>query len=144
MFHFILENIYILCIFGYYPKVFWLNLNYFKSKILIKNGTKKGYLEAHQGDGIDLINPTCNNRRERVQKDCSQTLTCNNGRGVVTDDFRIRKLTPKEGWTLMGFDNTDFEKAKATGNSNSQLYKQAGNSIVVDVLEKIFLNLLEE
>lgn len=66
--------------------------------IPIKNGTKKGYLEAHQGDGIDLINPTCNNRRGRVQKDCSQTLTCNNDRGVVTDDFRIRKLTPLEFW----------------------------------------------
>lgn len=50
---------------------------------------------------------------------------------------RIRKLTPKEYWRLMGFDDKDFEKAEKV-NSNSQLYKQAGNSIVVNVLEQIF------
>lgn len=53
------------------------------------------------------------------------------------NDLRIRKLTPKECWRLMGFDDADFEKA-AQYNSNSQLYKQAGNSIVVDVLAHIF------
>ena len=108
--------------------------------IPIKNGTKKGYLEAHPGDGIDLINPTCNNRRGRMQKDCSQTLTCNNNRGVVTDDFRIRKLTPLEYWRLMGIDDKDFYKARKV-NSDSQLYKQAGNAIVVDVLAAIFMQL---
>lgn len=108
--------------------------------IPIKNGTKKGYLEAHQGDGIDLINPTCNNRRGRVQKDCSQTLTCNNDRGVVENDYRIRKLTPLECWRLMGVEDECFYKAEKV-NSNSQLYKQAGNAIVVDVLEAIFKNL---
>ena len=56
--------------------------------------------------------------------------------------MRIRKLTPKECWRLMGFDDTDFEKAEAV-NSNSQLYKQAGNSIVVDVIEKIYEKLFE-
>ncbi len=55
---------------------------------------------------------------------------------------RIRKLTPKECWRLMGFDDTDFEKAEKV-NSNTQLYKQAGNSIVVNVLEAILKNLLE-
>ena len=55
--------------------------------------------------------------------------------------YRIRKLTPKECWRLMGFDDEDFEKAQASGISNSQLYKQAGNSIVVNVLERIFDNL---
>lgn len=54
--------------------------------------------------------------------------------------LRIRKLTPKECWRLMGFDDTDFEKAAAE-NSNTQLYKQAGNSIVVDVLYYIFKNM---
>lgn len=54
--------------------------------------------------------------------------------------LRIRKLTPKECWRLMGFDDADFEKAEKV-NSNTQLYKQAGNSIVVDVLENIFLSL---
>ena len=59
-------------------------------------------------------------------------------------NFRIRKLTPKEYWRLMGFDDSDFEKAKAAGISNSQLYKQAGNSIVVNVLQYIFRNLFNE
>ena len=57
--------------------------------------------------------------------------------------YRIRKLTPKECWRLMGFSDEDFEKAKNAGVSNTQLYKQAGNSIVVDVLYYIFKNLYE-
>ena len=56
------------------------------------------------------------------------------------NNLRIRKLTPKECWRLMGFDDTDFEKAQKV-NSNTQLYKQAGNSIVVNVLECILGNL---
>ena len=56
-------------------------------------------------------------------------------------NFKIRKLTPLECWRLMGFDDEDFKKAQASGVSNTQLYKQAGNSIVVNVLEKIFQNL---
>lgn len=55
--------------------------------------------------------------------------------------FRIRKLTPKECYRLMGFDDEAFERAEKV-NSNTQLYKQAGNSIVVDVLMAIFDNLL--
>lgn len=58
------------------------------------------------------------------------------------ETMRIRKLTPKECWRLMGFDDEDFYKAEAV-NSNSQLYKQAGNSIVVDVIEKIYEKLFE-
>lgn len=57
--------------------------------------------------------------------------------------LRIRKLTPKETWRLMGFDDEDFEKAEKV-NSSAQLYKQAGNSIVVNVLEEIFKNLFRE
>ena len=59
---------------------------------------------------------------------------------IENNDYRIRKLTPKECWRLMGFDDESFEKA-AKVNSNTQLYKQAGNSIVVSVLEEIFKNL---
>lgn len=58
-----------------------------------------------------------------------------------TKNHRIRKLTPLEYWRLMGFDDEDFRKAEAV-NSNTQLYKQAGNSIVVNVLEGILGNLL--
>lgn len=111
--------------------------------IRIKNGTKKGYLNAYPGDGVDLINPNCKNRRGRVQKDKVQTLTCGDNRGVVTDDLRIRKLTPLEYWRLMGIDDEDFYKAQKV-NSNSQLYKQAGNAIVVDVLAAIFMELFKE
>lgn len=59
---------------------------------------------------------------------------------IQADGGRVRKLTPLECWRLMGFEDSDFEKA-ARVNSNSQLYKQAGNSIVVLVLEGIFENL---
>ena len=82
----------------------------------------------------------------QINKDTniSNTVTASHMPKTYGDstDFRIRKLTPKECWRLMGFDDTDFEKAEAV-NSNSQLYKQAGNSIVVDVIEKIYEKLFE-
>lgn len=56
---------------------------------------------------------------------------------VIATNYRIRKLTPKECWRLMAFTDEDFHKAEAV-NSNTQLYKQAGNSIVVTVLEAMF------
>lgn len=62
---------------------------------------------------------------------------------ISKDDivYRIRKLTPKECWRLMGFDDSDYEKA-ASVNSNTQLYKQAGNSIVKNVLIAILGQLI--
>jgi DNA (cytosine-5)-methyltransferase 1 len=59
------------------------------------------------------------------------------GGTIKQKGLRIRKLTPKECWRLMGFSDEDFEKAQKV-NSDSQLYKQAGNSIVVKVLEEMF------
>ena len=83
----------------------------------------------------------------QINKDTniSNTVTASHMPKTYGDstNFRIRKLTPKECWRLMGFDDTDFEKAEAV-NSNSQLYKQAGNSIVVDVIEKIYEKLFEK
>lgn len=61
---------------------------------------------------------------------------------VVETSFRIRKLTPRECFRLMDFDDEDFDRAKAAGVSDSQLYKQAGNSIVVAALEAIFKQML--
>ena len=61
----------------------------------------------------------------------------------VYQNYRIRKLTPKECWRLMGFDDEDINKCIEAGISNSQLYKQAGNSIVVNVLEEIFKKLFK-
>lgn len=52
----------------------------------------------------------------------------------MKNELRIRKLTPKECWRLMGFKDEEFERAESAGISNTQLYKQAGNSIVVDTL----------
>ena len=57
-------------------------------------------------------------------------------------DIRIRKLTSRECWRLMGFSDEDYDKAKAAGTSETQLYRQAGNSIVVNVLEAIFDEML--
>lgn len=62
----------------------------------------------------------------------------------TVEQYRIRKLTAKECWRLMGFTDVEFECAKLSGVSNSQLYKQAGNSIVVDVLVAIFKELLND
>lgn len=56
-------------------------------------------------------------------------------------DFRIRKLTPKECWRLQAFTDEEFNKAKNSGVSDTQLYKQAGNSITVTVLMALFFNL---
>ena len=83
--------------------------------------------------------------RSSIHKQGSRNLIENikNGRGyegVIDSDLRIRKLTPLECWRLMGFDDTDFYKAEKV-NSNTQLYKQAVNSIVVNVLEAMFDNL---
>lgn len=62
---------------------------------------------------------------------------------IIYNNLRIRKLTPKECWRLMGFTDEEFNRATEV-NSNTQLYKQAGNSIVVDVLVKIFTNLFKD
>lgn len=73
----------------------------------------------------------------------TNTLTSVQKDNYAATNFRIRKLTPKECWRLMGFSDEDFEKAEKV-NSNTQLYKQAGNSIVVNVLEAILNNLVKE
>lgn len=83
-------------------------------------------------------------RLEVNTKGVSNTLTSfQKDNMVLESNFRVRKLTPKECWRLMGFSDEDFDKASKV-SSNSQLYKQASNSIVVPVLEAILNNLLEE
>lgn len=86
------------------------------------------------------------NQSIRKDSSCVGTLTRNcgadlkrNGQGII-EGIRVRKLTPKECWRLMGFDDESFSRAEKKV-SNSQLYKQAGNSIVVDVLMAIFKKL---
>ena len=85
---------------------------------------------------MDLYNQTTN-------ENISQCLTePHHNSQRLFDGLRIRKLTPRECWRLMGFTDEEFEKASKV-NSNSQLYKQAGNSIVVNVLVNILNNLLK-
>ena len=114
-------------------------------KIKIKQATKQGYIECKAGGVADFSYPESKLRRGRVQGggDVSPTLTSSNlGVCKVESRYRIRKLTPKECWRLMGFSDEDFEKA-AKVNSNTQLYKQAGNSIVKDVLMAIFRQMID-
>lgn len=75
-------------------------------------------------------------------KGYSKTLKANANDAGVVESFRVRKLTPKECYRLMGFTDEQFDKSQAF-SSDSQLYKQAGNSIVVDVLYYIFGKLFE-
>ena len=108
----------------------------------IRVANKQGYQIAREGDSIDIEQPNSRTRRGRVQVESVGTLNTSNNK-VVVDNYRIRKLTPRECWRLMGFEDKDFNKASEV-NSNTQLYKQAGNSIVVNVLVEIFKQLFKE
>ncbi len=112
----------------------------------IKNATKKGYMKAYEGDYVNLQFPNSKTRRARVGEQIAMTLLCNDSNAVVVNDppLRIRKLTPKECFRLMGFDDEDIDILIENKISNTQLYKMAGNSIVVDVLEEIFVELLNQ
>lgn len=104
--------------------------------VLVKEATKKGYAEASEGDSINLAQPNSRTRRGRVGKSIAGTLTCNNQMAVV-HGVRIRKLTPRECWRLQGFPDECFDMAKASGVSETQLYKQAGNTVTVSVARAI-------
>lgn len=96
---------------------------------------RTSYTRNRMGGELRTENKTDNN--------ISCTLSTRSDCLGICTQHRIRKLTPKECWRLMGFDDTDVDKAKAIGLSDAQLYKQAGNSIVVNVLEAIMKNLLK-
>lgn len=107
-------------------------------QIAIREATKKGYTEAMEGDSVNTSFPNSKTRRGRVGKQVAQTLQAGEvNQGVVTKDIRIRKLTPLECWRLQGFTDEQFYKAKNSGISNSQLYKQAGNAVTVNVVDAI-------
>lgn len=105
-------------------------------KIRVKEATKQGYAEASVGDSVNLAHPNSKTRRRRVGKQIANTLLTGESQGVVEPNFRIRKLTPRECWRLQGFPDWAFDKAQEV-NSNSQLYKQAGNSVTVNVIKEI-------
>lgn len=107
-------------------------------KIAVREATKQGYAIAEQGDSVNISYPTSKTRRGRVGKQVAQTLQAGEvNQGVVMQDVRIRKLTPLECWRLQGFTDEQFYKAKNSGVSNSQLYKQAGNAVTVNVVDAI-------
>jgi DNA (cytosine-5)-methyltransferase 1 len=89
---------------------------------------------VYDSNGISPTLDTCGggNRMPKIV----ETMEIN-----TTNKTYIRKLTPTECYKLMGFDAADCKKVSDAGISNSQLYKQAGNSIVVNVLEAIFTEL---
>lgn len=113
------------------------------NKIAIRQATKKGYIECELGGVADLQYPESKTRRGRVQENgqiCPTITATETGVCRIESPIRIRKLTPKECFRLMGFSDENFEAAEKMV-SNSQLYKQAGNSIVVDVLYYILVEL---
>ena len=107
-------------------------------KIAVREATKQGYAIAEQGDSVNVTYPDSKTRRGRVGKQVAQTLQAGEvNQGVVMNDIRIRKLSPLECWRLQGFTDEQFYKAKDSGVSNSQLYKQAGNAVTVNVVDAI-------
>ena len=121
--------------------------------IKIKEATKQGYSIAHEGDSINFSVPGSQTRRGRVGHGIAQTLdtSCNQGIFVQVSDeltvyaiwyekyqcyIAVRKLTPKECFRLQGWADDYFECA-AFVNSDSQLYKQAGNGVTVNVIQAI-------
>lgn len=103
--------------------------------VMVREATKQGYSIAEEGDSINLEQPNSETRRGRVGKGVAQTLTtsCNQ---ATLDSMRIRKLTPRECFRLQGWTDEYFERA-ASVNSDSQLYKQAGNGVTVSVIKAI-------
>jgi DNA (cytosine-5)-methyltransferase 1 len=91
-----------------------------------------GGLQEHQKVRTDGICPTL-----------TQAMGMGGGQTPCILGTRIRKLTPRECWRLQGFPDEKFDKAVAAGVSNSQLYKQAGNAVTVNVAEAIGKRLRE-
>lgn len=121
--------------------------------VMIRQATKDGVVPCRIGGVADLTFPDSTTRRGRVIEngEICPTLTTENIPSVLEKWIweidgqkyliRIRKLTPRECWRLMDFTDEDFNKAESV-NSNTQLYKQAGNSIVKNVLCEVFRELI--
>ena len=102
---------------------------------------------GHENDIKTMYNPYHN----KVISDVATTQTANCGNSncsatvlIQYNDYHIRKLTPRECYRLMGFSDEDFDKVKSVGMSDTQCYKQAGNSIVVNCLMAIFTNMFKD
>lgn len=107
--------------------------------ITVKSATQKGYEIASDGDSINFSVPNSETRRGRVGKGVATSITTKEGVRMESnfiESERIRRLTPLECWRLQDFPDDAFFKA-ADVCSDTQLYKQAGNSITVAVIQKI-------
>ena len=126
---------------GLSPTILAGTHGYANNCILVKQATKEGSIKCKVGGCYDASYPGSTTRRGCVQEggDVTPTITAQGGENInyVETQYRIRKLTPKECYRLMGYTDTDFEKA-ASQVSNTQLYKTAGNAIVKQVLMAIF------
>jgi DNA (cytosine-5)-methyltransferase 1 len=109
-----------------------------QSYLKVKVANKKGYEEARPGDYVNITYPGSKTKRGRVGSGVAHTLTCGDGNAVITENVRIRKLTPRECLRLMGWKDEQIDKIVAAKISGTQQYRQAGNGIVVQVLESIF------
>lgn len=106
----------------------------------IRNNTTQGFIDAEEEDGLILDQPNSKTKRGRVQKGVSPTIMTSGQVGIV-QGMRIRYLTPRECWRVMDFTDEEFNAVANIPTSESQLYKQAGNSICVGVLEAIYRKL---
>ena len=109
-----------------------------EESIKVRDGTSKGFSEVPIGGVVDMAIPNSKTRRGRVQDNGQTvgTLDTGSNHAKVEGKYRIRKLTPKECFRLQGWTDDYFEKAQFV-NSDSQLYKQAGNGVTVTVIEAI-------
>lgn len=117
--------------------------NMLLESVKIKQATKSGSIRCEVGGCFDASYPESKTRRGRVQDNGNTcpTLTAQNQEIVrIESQYRIRKLTPRECGRLMGVSDEDISKMEKV-NSNTQLYKQFGNSIVVDVMCAMFKSL---
>lgn len=133
--------------------------------VAIREATKRGYTIAEEGGAVNFQFPDSKTRRGRVGKQIANTLEASNiNQGVVVagslehyqndqinrvydtegqqGDYRIRKITPRECWRLQGFTDEQFNTVREAGLSDSQLYKQAGNAVTVNVVKAVAERLL--
>ena len=130
------------------PKCVEIDEKYYLSNKMKNYISKQGTANFKNPDckiNLDVARPLTtdpNKRAGTTNYICKELPSECNICDMDLKEYKIRKLTPKEYWRLMGFDDEDFEKASQV-NSNTQLYKQAGNSIVVNVLMAIFKELIK-
>ena len=99
---------------------------------------KDNYVVEKEYSAVALQNSNMKGRRIKEIDEPSFTVSAHDRHAVLEHpDIRIRKLTPKECWRLQGFPDWAFDRAKAAGISDSQLYKQAGNAVTVPVVQHI-------